>query len=1306
MAVRAGAVLFSLLLPNPLYCERMDLIYNGGGMESFLKRHEGGGSALSSSLAVAAALLLTAAILAPQAHAQDFTPGSLHKTTADKVLSYPYESRTGIIFHASTCNNPNSIALETRTDDFDLVSYFVNTQTGQIGAPDGRGDSRAGIGRAHYLELVGGRNSLPDGPLTVKVKLCGAEPLDYTVTIATWHDQSMHSDRPASSHVRDIAPSQDTGIAIHRSSPSCRFTDVRLAAGAPDWLELRRHRANGTADGDPARRLTARMEKDNNDDRHVRVHFTDDASMEPGSYAFSIVMERTAASGAGCTAAAAAAYTLGYTLNISLNASWERERTLNSDSVISHGADALGGPFALAMGPRIHRSSSLCRWTDASLVAGGSFLVLQRHATAGGAAVGAPATSVSDVRMQRGASGDQYLSLIYRRNTPIPAGTLTAAVELKPAARCASYAGIPGPLTLTFTATIGAAATSTEPWIIKTGFASSAPTITSFSPASIRRSRVYNEINTGIFIGRRTATCNAYYYNMLNHRALFEVGLYPSNRGYLDDIVPDDSFALGGRTYGFGNNNGGFGLQFEPGAKALPNTTITLHVALSKHPACGNPTPTTLSYTLVFGPAAPWGTLANNVATVTTLFKPSQLAAAASATDTGIRFNRGVSTSICANIDVELASGNRTHLELQKYNGTTADGAAAASFGGLTMHAGATGRPVGVQFKAGASVPAGVLTVAVIAKPAGGCNHAEAPVPLTVSYELVVGERQPWQVHDDLDSMGRVVRLRRYEAQRNETVTGLRVHRSPRGCSSMDVSLPADAPAWAMLQQYGPSGPVGARARTQTAVPMTGSGAASDRHVMLMIVPSGTPLPDARLTMSVTVAANASCTGNEIPAPQMLSGVVVFDNQGVGTEQAIRAGASAAVRAIGLETLDAVMARPDAVAGSWSSELLGLVQANEAELERGEFDLRDLAGEDFALALSDSPTGLPAGLALWGRFASYDVGHEIEGGVSSDNELFSASFGIDYRLREGMMLGLGYGRHEIDGSYAASTASGTYQLDIDLYQPYVVGSIGPGLLAAFASQGSGDLVMHSLDGITLTPTEADYQGWGLGWSSAIESWDLRLRAGASTGELDVVDDALMLDTEAGAARLAVAYAPDRDLINNVPLRAEVEVAWEDDWGDFAADASWLLGAAFEYSGIGPMHARAAYRRAIAGDGDLSGVEFDFQVDPARGGLGPSFALRPSYGLETGTDLFAQASRPTSFTAGADRGRRLQAEMAWGLPISGGILTPYGDWSMERRDRSRSLGMRLGTGAYGDWQLGWRSADSADDELHLELRISD
>ena len=1251
-------------------------------------------------------------MLAPAARAQSYLAGSLEKSTADKVLNYPLERRTGIAFHVLTCGNPDAIAIQTRTADFDLASFNVINNT-QVGSYVGTGDSHPGVARVNYLELAAGRTGLADGVLVVSVKRCSLAPANYTVTIAAWHDQGDNSDRPASRHVQGIAASEDTGVAIHRSSPSCRFTDVRLAAGAPAWLELRQHRANGTADGAGTRRLTARMEKDHASDRHVRVRFTDDAEPPAGMQAFSVVIARTTSTGAGCSAALAAEYTLSYTLNILAAAPWEEQGKEDMANVVGGlSTSDLGGPLATEMGPRIHRSSSLCRWVDAQLVDGGSFLGLRLHDSADDAAAGAPAASLSDVRMQRNAAGDQHIRVVYRRNQAVAAGTVVAAVEIKPSARCANYVGLPGPLVLRFTATIGAAVSNPEPWTIK-AFNQATPS-GPFNPREIANSRRYREIDTGIYLGYRIGTCLDYHYSLLNHRDKFDAYYYygsRSDRNTAEITEVDTEYSYYSRSYFFPSNDsqGGFNFVFAPGASVTPGSVLTLNIALGKFRvsnSCGNPAPITLSYLLTISPVASWGTLANDVAAVTALFAPAAVKAATSATDTGLRFNRGVAMSICANVDVELASGSRTYMELRKYNGTAPDGAAASSFTNLPMNSGATGRPVGLQFKAGADIPAGILPVHVVARPSSSCSHAQAPVPLTVRYELLVSDQQLWQVHAR-DSLGRVVQIDALDARGAGADTGVAVHRRMSNCAAMDVSLPADAPAWARLQQYGPSGPVGASARSQAAVPMTGTGAAGDRHVRLMIAP-GSGLTGGRLTIGVRVAANAAAcgTGSDIPAAQMSESVVKLNDTGLKTEAAVQLGAAAAVRAIGLETLDAVMARPDALAGSWSSELLGLMQANEAELERGEFDLRDLAGEEFALGLSNNAAaGLPAGLALWGRFASYDASNEIEGGARQDSELFSASFGLDYRLGEGMVLGLGYGLHEIDGDYRGQEVAGDYQLDMDMYQPYVAGRIGPGLLAAFVSQGSGDVVVHSLDGIAVPPSKADYQGWGLGWSSAIERWDLRLRAGASTGELDIEDETLALDTEAGAARLALAYAPQRDLIDHLPFRAEAELAWEDDWGDLATDASWLLGAAFEYSGAGPMHARAAYRRAVAGDGDLSGLEIELQLDPDRGGLGPSFALRPGYGIDTGAAVFERAGRPFAST-GTDRGRRLRAEMAWGLPVSGGVLTPYGGWSMERQDHSRSLGLRLGAGAYGDWNLGWRREASADDKLHLELRIGD
>ena len=126
---------------------------------------------------------------------------------------------------------------------------------------------------------------------------------------------------------------------------------------------------------------------------------------------------------------------------------------------------------------------------------------------------------------------------------------------------------------------------------------------------------------------------------------------------------------------------------------------------------------------------------------------------------------------------------------------------------------------------------------------------------------------------------------------------------------------------------------------------------------------------------------------------------------------------------------------------------------------------------------------------------------------------------------------------------------------------------------------------------------------------------------------------------------------------------------------------------------------------MAGDGDLAGLELDFRFLPGRGGLGPSFALRPGYGLATGAAVFDQVAQPFAFDGGDDDGdRRLRAEMAWGLPVSGGVLTPYSNLSIDSDRDQLGAGLRLGTAAAGSWQLGWQREDSS--SLRLQLRIGD
>ena len=1222
--------------------------------------------------------------------------GNQHKTTADGVVNLPYDSfkSTGIKFHVTSCTTGGGFGngLVVRDDDF-IDPGFLHYNTD--GSYSHRASSRNPFFFGRILHFAVISLATTEGVRRPQIKICNHAQLPYTVTVAKWEDQGKNNDTPESRYyyVRSAAAGVDTGLAFHRSGSTCRFNDVQLI-NPPSWLELRKYTASGTPDGAAGTRFTVRMEKDHAEDRQVRLLFKAGVTIALGQHVATMAVARHVAS-AGCSGGLAATVTIVHTLNITNQTEWAAQGAENV-TLWPLRTDALG-ETGVGVGMTIHRSSEICRYTALSMAGeAASFLELRAYSTATRRQVGAAAANLPGVFMHRDAAGDSNVRVFYKggSGTPTP-GTLAVTIVVQPGARCGFQQGLPSPQTLSMSWVVLPSLSSTESW--QFGSTDDATPDGPFSPRAL--SEASDPLPVGVYLQRYSASCRAMVYELLSPRDLFDFHLVVDRNR---DVRQGDFSRIS-----IPNNRIAAGLYFEPGTQLDPGSTLPVSIQLRAQAACSQgPATQTLVLTVTMGTAEAWSALAGDVTTATALFPPARLQASTSPTDTGVRFHRG--TSACPQVDVSVRP--TAFLEVRKYNGNAADGAAAPSLANVRMQAGQTDdRRVGLQFKAGARLPLGLFTATVIAKAASGCTASNAPLALTLAYELAVLNAWPWRAAAQ-DNFGTPAMLDALELRdEGAQPTSLRVQRNSRACSSTDVALAANAPSYILLQRYSATGPEGAAARSLSGVNMSGSGA-NDRHVRVAIAGGAASEVGAAVTVSLTVSANSSCSGAEgVPAAQGLVGYVIIDSAGLDTEQAMHAGAALAVRALGVETLGAVMARPGAATDtSASAQLLGMLAAKEAELESGEIDLREfLAGQDFSLPLSSSASGLPSGLALWGRAAKYDVGSEVDDGAQVDSDLFSGSFGVDYRFTEGLLLGLGYGRHEQEGQYRNGGAAGSYQLDLNLYQPYVAARLGPGWLAAYGSQGSGELLMESRDVAGLKPDlQADYTGWGLGWYNDIERWDLRLRAGASSGELEFEENRLEMNAEAGTARLAVAYAPGRNLVVDIPMQPEFEVAWADEWGDVAGDASWLVALAFEYAGTGPMHLRAAYRRAVSGGGHHAGAELDLRVDPNRGGLGPSFALRPHYGIEAGSDLFAQAARPTSFTTGDYRGRRLQAEMAWGLPVSGGVLTPYGDWSMERREHSRSLGLRLGTGAYGDWQLGWRRGASIADELHLELRIGD
>ena len=1223
--------------------------------------------------------------------------GNQHSATADRIINLPYDSlkSTGIKFHITSCTTGGGFGsgVYLRNNDFINHSFIFYVTDGSY---RGRSNSNSATFGSDVVHFAVRDITAAEGVRRPQMKICNHAQLPYTVTVAKWEDQGQADDTPESRyyHVRGAAAGVDTGVAFHRSGSTCRVNDIHLV-DPPSWLELRKYTASGTPDGAAGMRFTVRMEKDHAEDRQVRLLFKEGVTIALGQYVATMVVSRHVAA-TGCSGGLAATVTIAHTLNITDQADWTAQGEEQVRNLFHVHANALGGA-GVALNVTIHRSSEICRYTSVSLVGNaGSFLELRTFSTATQRLVGTAAASLPGVFMQRNAADDRNVRVYSKSGATVTPGTLAVTIAVRPGARCGFQQGLPAAQMLTLSWEVLPPYGSPEAWQL--GSVDDVAPDGPFSPRAVSESS--NPVPVGVYLQRTSASCTFIHHEILSgHEAL-------------DFYIADDNRVRSGVRHGDLSRTSIVssrlvGLYFEPGVQLASGSELPVSIQIRPDFSCNaGPAVQTLAFTLTMGTAAAWDILAGDVATATALFQPATLRAATTVSDTGLRFHRG--TAACPQVDV--AVGPTAFMELRKYNGGTADGAAAVSLADVRMQAGhADDRRVGVQFKAGVNLPPGLFTVTVVAKAASGCTHANAPLPFTLAYELAVQDAWPWRAaaHDNFATPALIDTL---ELKGSGAVpTGLRLQRNSRACASTDVALAADAPAYLSLQRYSANGPDGAAARSLSGVNMSGSGA-NDRHVRIAIA-GGTALEvGAAVTVSLTVSANSSCSGAAgVPAAQELVGYMIVSGGGLVTEEAMQAGTALAVRAMGVETMGAVMARPGAAAdASASAQLLGMLAAKEQEIESGEIDLREfLAGQQFALPLSSSANGLPAGLVMWGRAAKYDVGSAVEGGAQVDSDLFSGSFGVDYRFREGMLLGLGYGRHEMDGHYGNRGVSGSYQLDLDLFQPYIAARLGPGWLAAYGSQGTGELLLESRDVADLKPDlQADYTGWGLGWYNDIERWDLRLRAGASSGELEFEENRLEMNAEAGTARLAVAYAPGRDLVVDIPIQPEVEIAWADEWGDAAGDSSWLLALAFDYAGDGPLQLRAAYRRAVSGGGDHAGAELDVRVDAGRGGLGPSFALRPHYGLATGTDLFAQAAQPTTFITGEDRGRRLQAEMAWGLPVNGGVLAPYGGWSMERRDHSRRLGLRLDSGAYGDWNLGWRRAGRAADELHLELRIGD
>ena len=466
--------------------------------------------------------------------------------------------------------------------------------------------------------------------------------------------------------------------------------------------------------------------------------------------------------------------------------------------------------------------------------------------------------------------------------------------------------------------------------------------------------------------------------------------------------------------------------------------------------------------------------------------------------------------------------------------------------------------------------------------------------------------------------------------------------------------------------------------------------------------------------------------------PQKLTPVSVAAT--VGTEVG-----SQGVRLAGMHGIDSILSRP-AASGPGALAFLEMLANKEHELESGEIDLREfLDGQSFAMPLMNA-NGVASRFGMWMQAEQTKLEKESATALNYEANAFNANLGFDVLLGDFFTLGVGYGVHQLDTDYndktrcqgldfACEGQKGTYELELQIAQPYMAMDIGGGRLALAMGLGQGEIkVMDAEDKSGEEfKRDADYTSYAVGINHKLGTVNqLRMRAVMSNSEVDIEElcvkdsndrclkedgnDVLEpeMDFSGGNLRVGLGYARQIDFDSSRFLQPSIEVAYSSDWGDGDTGSLYGGGAGLEYRG-GRMQVDSTFRYMTGEDTKVYGAALGLRFNPSAGSLGLGLEANPSYDLRGSGYNLLNENTELNENALPEHGLGLRSRMAvsYGFAINGGVLTPYGGYEMlTSSDSRRELGLRLATNGQRRWLLGW-SADAAGDEtLKIEYQLGE
>ena len=776
---------------------------------------------------------------------------------------------TGIVFHrgSSACMKADLALVNSPPAAVELVKYRSSDDARAVDASLSNVHMERGGSEDHHVRLFfKARAQVVPGVLTVSLRAaanpsCTASGTQDPITVAwrltlaaaaSWESQGKDEAEAAGSFsplvLRAAGARTDTGLAFHRSSTACRQINVGLKAGAPDYLELARHRSSDDAPAAATGLDDIHMEEDDGADNYVRLFFKANAAV-PAAGGVVLATVVGTPHGSCVDGATPQPVEVEWSLTVARPASWT---TQDDDDEVAD------GPFSplriaasssrTATGLAFHRSSAACRKINVALAAGApAALELVRYD--GNAAL--PAASLSSIHMEDGASGDNHVRLFFKAGATVAAGAEIATEVIGTPHGSCGDAATPGPVTVDWKLTVATPAS----WAVLAS--DSAAPARPFSPA--RLTAAAGRTDTGLAFHRSSAACrriNVSFTPALPGylQALRYQGAVPAsaNSGSVADVPMDAGPA--------GASNQHVRLLFRERANVAAGTELTLTVVGTPHASCAGattPGPVSVEWKLTLGTPAAWSALAADDAASSGPFSPLRIRSSSSRTDTGLAFHR--SSAACRRIDVAIAGGAPGNLELVRHQGASpAEQTGLSDIPMTTGGQGAGNQHVRLYFTSGAQVAGGAeFTLTVVGTPNAGCLSGDAPGPVAVEWKLTVARTAQWQrLDEDAGTAPGLFSPLVIQSATSPTDTELAFHRSSSACRRIDVALAANAPGSVELARY----------RGASASPETGlanirmeASRSDDDHVRLFFK-AGAQVP-GNSTLEVTLVAtpNASC---------------------------------------------------------------------------------------------------------------------------------------------------------------------------------------------------------------------------------------------------------------------------------------------------------------------------------------------------------------------------------------------------------------------------------------------------------------